>query len=103
MTDKIKTPNYSPEQEAALVAAAPITWDMAQEFATDFGKSVKSIIAKVKTLDLDYVPKAKPAPKRVGPTKSEMVAEIEAATGLVLTGLDKAPVAALKALARYVG
>lgn len=96
-----KPPNYSVEQEQILRDAAPVNWEAANLFADQFGKSVKSVIAKVQSLDLQYIPKAKPAKKEVEPTKAEMVANIEAETGLTLTGLEKAPVNTIKTLLAY--
>jgi hypothetical protein len=64
------------------------------------GKPARSIIAKAKSLGVEYI--AKPAPaKRVtgGASKAEVVASISAKLGGVdLSGLDKATSAALAAL-----
>jgi hypothetical protein len=95
-----KTVNYTPEMEAAIRAAAPITFDSAAVLAEKLGKPARSIIAKAKSLGVEYI--AKPAPaKRVtgGASKAEVVASISAKLGGVdLSGLDKATSAALAAL-----
>ena len=102
-----KAKNYSAEQEAALIAASPVTFEQAHAFAEEFGKSVKSIVAKIHSLkaqdvDIEYIPKEKPV-KRVGKvTKAELVAKIETALGDdaegTLAGLVKAPAADLHTL-----
>lgn len=97
--------NYTVKQEAALTEAAPVTYAQAVEFGKEFGKSTRSVIAKVLSLDLDYV--AKPVePKRPrGATKAELVAEIAAAVGLdkaELAGLDKATGVSLAKLLAFV-
>ena len=72
-------PNYTKEQESALIDAAPISYDDALVFAEAFGKSPRSVVSKVKSLDLEYIPKAKP--KKRGEqqeTKAEIVEAIEA-------------------------
>ena len=80
--------SYTVEQVAALTNAAPVTFAMAEDFATEFGKTPKSVIAKVKSLGLAYV--AKPvAPKRPkGLTKAELVAAIAAKLSVEAEALD---------------
>jgi hypothetical protein len=91
--------NYTEEQEARLKGASPVSFADAQAFADEFGKSVKSIIAKVLSLDLEYIPKAKPAKRVGGVTKAQLVEAIAAEVGADLSGLEKAPARALNALA----
>ena len=94
---------YTAKQEAALTSAAPVTYVEAAEFGVEFGKSTRSVIAKVKSLDLDYICKVIPAKKATGPTKAELVAEItvrltRTAGAPNLVGLEKATVGALTTL-----
>ena len=42
----IKTKNYSKKMESQLLARSPITYDIAQELADIFGKTLRSVIAK---------------------------------------------------------
>lgn len=67
---------YTEKQCAALTNAAPVSFEDAQAFAAAFGVSTQSVIGKVKSLGIDYIPKA-PTPKRVkGATKAKLVEEI---------------------------
>lgn len=91
----VKTPNYTDEQVAELVAAytsAPVEATV-EAFASKFGKTVRSIVAKLAREGVyhkkEYVSKtgAKPI------TKADMVAQIAALTGDTednLTSLEKA-------------
>ena len=92
---------YTKAQEAALTKAAPVSFEDAARFAAEFGVSQRSVIAKVKSLDLPYIPK-EVAPKRPrGVTKAELVASIEAEHRVpqgTFAGLEKAPARALAAL-----
>ena len=92
--------NYTPEQEQILRDAAPVTFFEAGEFAETFGKSQRSVIAKVQSLGLDYIKKPIPAKRPKGATKAELVAEISARLGLEtpVNGLDKATASALSTL-----
>jgi len=79
--------DYTKEMVATLTAATPLTFEKAQEIAsTDAfvraGKSTRSVVAKAKSLGLDYTPKAKPAAKAVGPTKADYLADIRSALAL---------------------
>ena len=95
---------YTPEQVSALIEAAnsaPFNQARATEFAEQFGLSSRSVIAKVKSLDLPYEVKAKPAAKKAAASKSDMVSAIEKAVDAddgSLNGLVKAPMLALSAL-----
>lgn len=95
--------NYTDEMEAALVAAQPVTFEKAEELATEFGKTPRSVIAKVKNMGLDYVPRVV-APKRpLAKTKAEVVAELEAALNVeagAFAGLEKATSLALANFAK---
>ena len=94
--------NYTPEMIAIVEAAAPLTLETAKSVGEKIGRSYRSVIAKAKSLGLEYIAKPAPAKKEKGPTKLERVAEIESATGLKLDGLEKAPVATLTRLQGFV-
>ena len=98
---------YSAEMEATIRAAStPLTFAKAQEIAnTDAfvaaNKSHRSVIAKAKSMGLDYEPKPAVAKRPKGITKATLVQTIADQTGLntdTLTGLDKANMGALTAL-----
>jgi hypothetical protein len=100
MTKTVKTPNYTPEMTAEMVAAymlAP-TKETVTGLATKFGKTARSIVAKLSREKVykaaEYVTKngAKPEPKE------HMVSEIAALLNVTadkLGGLEKANKAAL--------
>lgn len=93
--------SYSDKETAAVRAAAPLTYDSAAALAETLGKSTRSVIAKAKSLDLEYTPKAKPAPKGKGVTKADLVAKVASELGLpaeMLEGLKGATVASLEVL-----
>lgn len=99
---------YTKEQEAVLTKTAEtegrITYAMAEDLAAEFGVTHRSVIAKVKSMELPYEPKPV-APKRPkGKTKSELVEEIVAALGgeVDLVGLEKATGRALAKLSEAV-
>lgn len=95
---------YTPEQVTALTEAAnvaPFNQARAAEFAEKFGFSSRSVIAKVKSLDLPYQVKANPAAKKAAASKADLVAAIEKAVDAddgSLNGLVKAPMVSLAAL-----
>ncbi len=96
-----KTPNYSDTQVAAIIAAAPVTKDVAARLAVELGKTARSVIAKA--VRLEVYQSQGPVTKSGEPvTKKEtLVAEIgEVVTGN-LEGLEKAPKAALLAIAAF--
>ena len=81
--------SYTPEMVAAIQTASPLTFEKAQEIASmdafvRAGKGHRSVIAKAKSLGVDYIPKAKPAKasKDNGPTKAETLAAIRSALAL---------------------
>ena len=97
-----KAPNYTPEQEAAITAAAPLNADSAARLAAEFGKTTRSVIAKAVRMNVGYQSK-QPTTKTGEPiTKKEtLVSEIAAIVGANLDGLEKAPKPALVALASF--
>jgi hypothetical protein len=89
--------NYTPELVVALTALSPVTYPEAVAFGAENGKSTRSVIAKVLSLNLDYLPKVVPSKRPKGVTKAELVAEIasrlKAEDGF--PGLEKATMSAL--------
>jgi hypothetical protein len=68
---------YSEKDCAILAKASPLTFEKAGELASELGKTQRSIIAKAKSLGLDYIPKAKPkATGEKGITKAQILADI---------------------------
>jgi len=96
--------SYTKDQENLLRAAAPINYERAGELADEFGVSRGSIIAKTLSLELEYIRKEVATPKPKGPTKVELVAEIECNLRNLdgdpsnLSGLEKATSKALAKL-----
>ena len=100
-TKKVTTMSYTKTEIQKLVAASPLTFDKAQEIALELGKSQRSIIAKAKSLGLDYIPKPKAAKRPAGETKADLVNRIAVAVGgdsADLLGLEKATAGSLSAL-----
>ena len=82
--------NYTEAQEAELLAAGEIDNELAIEFATKFGKDVRSIRAKAVRMGI-Y--KAKERVSKTGgkiESKEAIVADIAALVGKSLDGLEKA-------------
>ena len=92
--------NYTAEMTAAIVDQyqAGVSVD---EIATDMGKSVRSVRSKLVREGV-YVAKAKPAAKRDnGPTKKELLIELEA-TGFDVNGFEGATKEAIMRLIAHV-
>ena len=80
--------NYTAEMTAAIVDQYQ-NGASVDEIATDIGKSVRSVRSKLVREGV-YVAKAKPAAKREnGPTKKELLIELEA-TGFDVNGFEGA-------------
>lgn len=90
--------NYTEAQEARMAEFEFIDAATAQELADEFGKNVKSVIAKAVRMGI-Y--KAKERTSKTGgkiETKEEIVAEISELVGKSLDGLEKASKQALIAI-----
>ena len=90
--------NYTEAQEARMAEFEVIDAATAQELADEFGKNVKSVIAKAVRMGL-Y--KAKERTSKTGgkiETKEEIVADISTLVGKSLDGLEKASKQALIAI-----
>jgi hypothetical protein len=95
---KETTPNYTPEQEQAMLAVGTIDNAKALELAAKFGKDVKSVRAKAVRMGI-YQAKAKVS-KTGGPveSKEKIAADIATLVGKNMEGLEKAPKTALQAI-----
>lgn len=100
-TEKAK--NYSDEQVEILQSFDVITYAQACEFAEMWGKSNRSVISKIHSLEIPYEKKPVPAKKQAKITKGELVERIESATGSDLWGLEKATVRSLVELCHFFG
>lgn len=99
---------YTPDLVSALqdlaLETGEITYAQAVAFADKHGLKPRSVIAKIKSMELIYVPKPVNVTKRGEPVvrKSELVASIEAAVGVAVPSLVKASKADLEALMQAV-
>ena len=75
--------NYTEKETQAIVAAAPLTFEKAAEVAAAIGKTQRSVIAKAKSLNVEYIPKAKPTAKEKGITKAEILQGIRKSLNMV--------------------
>lgn len=105
MTVANTAPNYTDAMTAELVTAytANPTAETIEAFAAKFGKTVKSIVAKLVNEKV-YVAKAT-SPNAKRETKATMIAEVVKALGLpadALASLEKATTEDLKALRNAV-
>ena len=92
------TPNYTEAQVKALREAKPVTLAVAKQFAADWNKSVKAIVAKSVSMGV-YTAQARPVKGAAKPRKADIVAAIAKATQAdSLDGLEKAPAVALNNL-----
>lgn len=108
MTEKAtanREPNYTDEMVETLKASAPLNLEKAKALEETLGRSWRSIVAKAKSLGLEYVAAEKPTKKETKETKAEIVAEIETACGIdsgFFSGLEKATTRALMRLRESV-
>ena len=94
---------YTDQMVTTMSARAPLNAEICSELASEFGNGItsRSVIAKAKSLGLDYTVKAKPARKKVAASKADLVNAIAKAVDAddgSLDGLVKAPANALSAL-----
>ena len=95
---QMSLPNYTEAQVKALRDASPVTLAVAKQFATDWNKSVKSIVAKSVSMGA-YKAAERAERKGAKLTKADLVAAIAKATDAEsLAGLEKAPAVALSNL-----
>ena len=74
-TKKGNTNMYTKNQTAKLLAAAPITRDVAETFASEFGVSVRSVISKAVMLKIYQ--KADTRALSAKPTRADLIQDIE--------------------------
>ena len=92
---------YSEKMVATLTRQASWTFAQAEAFASDNNLTTRSVVSKIKSLDLDYTPKPKAASKGPRFRKADTVAAIAKALATdsdSLAGLAKADAASLSAL-----
>ena len=95
---EMENKNYTETQEARMAEFDVIDAATAQELADEFGKNVKSVIAKAVRMGL-Y--KAKERTSKTGAPierKEQIVADIAALVGASMEGLEKAPKLVLQEL-----
>jgi len=96
---------YTPTMIEKMSKAQPLNLAKAQSFASEFGVSYRSIIAKALSLGLTYEKKgAVVASSSDRPTKADLVREIEQSLqGESLDGLQGASMRSLQALIMSIG
>ena len=99
----VKAPNFTADQEAAIVAASPLNYESATALAATMGKSAKSVVAKAIRMGVDYQKKT-PTTKTGAKieSKRDIVAEIETFVEQTLSGLEESPKAPLVALRDFL-
>jgi hypothetical protein len=90
---KMSKINYTEKMLDELKSMGVITYDMAQEFSVKHDISLRSVVAKVRSMELPYQPKVsaeKPvAAKAAKESKADVAAEIESMLNVTFKGLDK--------------
>ena len=85
--------NYTEKMLDELKSMGVITYDMAKEFSDKHDISLRSVVAKVRSMELPYQPKVsaeKPvAPKAAKESKADVATEIESMLNVTFKGLDK--------------
>ena len=95
---------YTPTMIEKMSTAQPLNLSKAQAFASEFGVSHRSIIAKALSLGLTYEKKAVSSSSSDRPTKADLVREIEQSLqGESLDGLQGASMRSLQALIMSIG
>jgi hypothetical protein len=95
---------YTPTMIDGLRNAQPLNLAKAQTFASEWGVSYRSIIAKALSLGLTYEKKAVSSSSSDRPTKADLVREIEQSLqGESLDGLQGASMRSLQALLMSIG
>jgi hypothetical protein len=98
----IITKNYSKKMESEILARSPITYDIAQELAEKFGKTLRSVVAKACSMQkVEYIARERVAKNGSDICrKADLVDEIARALSSDenLDGLKKATKASLENL-----
>ena len=92
---------YTAKMVAELQRQRSWNFEQAAAFAATHALTTRSVISKIKSLEIAYTPKEKAPAKAAGERKSDIIAEI--ARGLkmnmeLIEGLNRAPVSSLKEL-----
>jgi len=97
--------NYSAELTAAMVAKGSFTYAEALAFADEHGLKPRSVIAKIKSLQLPYEPKPARVTKRGEPVvlKAQYIVAIQEAVHAVIPSLAKMTKTDLATLCDAVG
>ena len=96
-----KNVNYTEAQIAVLRAAAPLDMAKAKDIAREMGKTYRSVIAKAKSENIEYVAKVVASKRVGGATKGEMIELLADKAGIPagkLAGLEKATAVAIAAI-----
>lgn len=85
--------NYTEKMLEELKSMGTVTYDMANAFAIKHNITIRSVVAKVRSMELPYQPKVsleKPkVVKEVKESKASVAAEIESMLNVTFKGLDK--------------
>jgi hypothetical protein len=85
--------NYTEKMLNELKSMDVITYDMANEFAIKHNISIRSVVAKVRSMELPYQPKVSTEKPKVtkapAESKAAIAAEIESMLGVTFKGLDR--------------
>ncbi len=97
-------PNYPESVVKELEAQSTWTYAEAKAFAEAKGLKIRSVIPKIASLGLTYVPKPKVVKPEAEPVirKAVFVARVEAATGVKFPSMEKMTKTDLEALANWV-
>jgi len=84
---------YTESMLNELQSLGTITYDMANIFALKHDISIRSVVAKVRSMDIPYEPKVSTEKPKVtkasGQSKAEIASEIESMLNVTFKGLDK--------------
>ena len=98
---------YTESMVADLNRIGSFNYDSASQFAAEHNLSVRSVISKVKSLDLEYTPRPKPqASSEPRVRKADVVLQIAQAINVnveAIEGLSKSDMRSLSALVDALG
>ena len=93
---------YTPVMEARIVSASPLNLEKATTLASEFGVTYRSVIAKAKSMGLEYIARPAPARKEPATRKDEYANALRIMTGLQLEGIEKASAKSLVELTEWL-
>ena len=99
-----KKPNYTEAQEREIKRQAPHNLASAKLLAMKWKKSVASVVAKIKQMEIHYISDKTINPPTIRHTREDIVVQIEQATGLTFSKTFERRVALkdLKMLRDYI-